>query len=99
MGATRPSSTNWEAEGSGILNWCIEGLRRYQANGCRLAPPAKVLAATARFRSESDMVGRFLAQEMKTDPMGTIERTALYKIYLKWCEDEGGETGQQPGGD
>jgi len=34
-----------EAEGSGILNWCIEGLRRYQANGCRLAPPAKVLAA------------------------------------------------------
>lgn len=78
-----------EAEGSGILNWCLEGLRRYQANGCRLAPPAKVVAATARFRSESDMVGRFLAQEMKTDPMGTIERTMLYKIYLKWCEDEG----------
>jgi putative DNA primase/helicase len=78
-----------EAEGSGILNWCIEGLRRYQANGSRLAPPEKVVAATARFRSESDMVGRFLAQEMKTDPMGTIERTVLYKIYLKWCEDEG----------
>ena len=78
-----------EAEGAGILNWCLEGLRRYQANGSRLAPPEKVLAATARFRSESDMVGRFLAQEMKTDPMGTIERTVLYKIYLKWCEDEG----------
>ena len=78
-----------ESEGSGILNWCIEGLRQYQANGCRLAPPAKVVAATARFRSESDMVGRFLAQEMKVDVLGTIERTALYKIYLKWCEDEG----------
>lgn len=78
-----------EAEGAGILNWCLEGLRRYQENDCRLAPPEKVLAATARFRSESDMVGRFLAQEMKTDPMGTIERTVLYKIYLKWCEDEG----------
>ena len=78
-----------EAEGSGILNWCLEGLRRYQENGCRLAPPEKVLAATARFRSESDMVGRFLAQEMKVEPTGTIERTALYKIYLKWCEDEG----------
>lgn len=78
-----------EAEGSGILNWCIEGLRRYQANGCRLAPPEKVLAATARFRSESDMIGRFLAQEMKADVLGTIERSALYKIYLKWCEDEG----------
>ena len=78
-----------EAEGSGILNWCIEGLRRYQENDCRLAPPEKVLAATARFRSESDMVGRFLAQEMKADVLGTIERSALYKIYLKWCEDEG----------
>jgi putative DNA primase/helicase len=78
-----------EAEGSGILNWCIEGLRRYQENDCRLAPPEKVLAATARFRSESDMVGRFLAQEMRVEPLGTIERTVLYKIYLKWCEDEG----------
>lgn len=78
-----------EAEGSGILNWCLEGLRRYQANGCRLAPPEKVLAATARFRSESDVIGRFLAQEMKVEPTGTIERSALYKIYLKWCEEEG----------
>ena len=78
-----------EAEGSGILNWCIEGLRRYQENGCRLAPPAKVVAATARFRSESDVIGRFLAQEMKVDPLGTIARSALYKIYLQWCEDEG----------
>ncbi|MFA5137411.1 MAG: phage/plasmid primase, P4 family, partial [Patescibacteria group bacterium] len=78
-----------ESEGSGILNWCLEGLRRYQENGCRLAPPAKVVAATARFRSESDVLGRFLAQEMKVDVIGTIERTALYKIYLKWCEDEG----------
>ena len=81
--------TRLEAEGSGILNWCIEGLRRYHVNGCRLSPPAKVLAATARFRSESDMVGRFLAHEMKPDPLGTIERAALFKIYLKWCEEEG----------
>ena len=78
-----------ESEGSGILNWCIEGLRRYLENGRRLAPPDKVVAATARFRSESDMVGRFLAQEMRVEPTGTIERTVLYKIYLKWCEDEG----------
>lgn len=78
-----------EAEGSGILNWCIEGLRRYLENGRRLAPPDKVVAATARFRSESDVIGRFLAQEMKVEPTGTIERTALYKIYLKWCEEEG----------
>lgn len=78
-----------EAEGSGILNWCIEGLRRYLENGRRLAPPDKVVAATARFRSESDVIGRFLAQEMKVEPTGTTARTALYKIYLQWCEDEG----------
>jgi putative DNA primase/helicase len=78
-----------EAEGSGILNWCLAGLRRYYANGCRLNPPAKVLAATARFRNESDVLGRFLAQEMRVEPMGTIERSALYTIYTKWCADEG----------
>lgn len=35
------------------------------------------------------MIGRFLAHEMKPDPLGTIERAVLFKIYLKWCEEEG----------
>lgn len=77
-----------EAEGSGILNWCLVGLRRYYENGCRLAPPEKVVAATKRFRSENDVVGRFLADEMVAEPTGVIERAALYKIYTKWCEEE-----------
>ena len=35
------------------------------------------------------MIGRFLAQEMKVEPTGTIERAVLYKIYTGWCEGEG----------
>jgi putative DNA primase/helicase len=76
-------------ERAGILNWMVDGLRQYHAQGRRLRPSDKVLAATAQFRSESDVLGRFVAQEMRVDPLGTIERTVLYKIYLKWCEDEG----------
>jgi P4 family phage/plasmid primase-like protien len=77
-----------EAEGAGILNWCLAGLRRYYENGRRLCPPTKVVAATQRFRSENDVIGRFLADEMVAEPIGTIERAVLYKIYTKWCEDE-----------
>ncbi|MDD3071516.1 MAG: phage/plasmid primase, P4 family [Methanoculleus horonobensis] len=75
-------------ERSGILNWMLDGLRRYYAQGGRLEPPEKVIAATRDYRRESDIVGRYLADEMVADPLGTIERSALYKIYVKWCEEE-----------
>lgn len=76
-------------ERAGILNWMIDGLRQYHAQGRRLRPSDKVLAATAQFRSESDVLGRFVAQEMRVDSLGTIERAVLYDIYTRWCGDEG----------
>jgi P4 family phage/plasmid primase-like protien len=52
------------AEAAGILNWMIEGLRKYHANGSRLTPPAKVVAATRQYRMESDSLGRAIDEEL-----------------------------------
>jgi len=78
-----------EAEAPGILNWCLQGLRRYYENGRRLSPPKKVVAATAAYRQESDVVGRFLSDETVPEMGREIDRSNLYKIYVAWCEDEG----------
>lgn len=46
------------AEASGVLNWMLGGLREYYANGGRLTPPEKVVAATRQYRMESDTLGK-----------------------------------------
>jgi putative DNA primase/helicase len=76
-------------EKQGILNWMLDGLRQYHAQGHRLQPAAKIVAATRAYRRESDVFGRFLADEMVFDPAGSLDRAALYRIYTEWCKEEG----------
>ncbi len=74
------------AELDGILVWAVEGCRQWQAEG--LNTPAAVNVATAEFRSESDLIGRFLAECTAADD-GMISAHALYLVYRAWSENEG----------
>jgi putative DNA primase/helicase len=47
------------AELPGILNWCIEGLKKYQESGLPL--PASVKEATADYREEQDILHEFIS--------------------------------------
>lgn len=47
------------AEGSGILNWLIDGLAQYVRDG-GLRPPAEVRAATDEHRDDMDPMARFV---------------------------------------
>ena len=76
-------------EKAGILNWMLAGLRQYHAQGHRLRPADKIVAATRAYRRESDAIGRFLADEMIYDPQGSVTRAGLYSIYSEWCKVEG----------
>ena len=74
------------AEYSGILNWCLEGWRRYQS--CGLVEPQAVIDATAEYRSSEDIVGEFL-RETYIECSGYILRAdAAFKAYQDW----GGKT-------
>lgn len=76
------------AELSGILNWCLEGLRLYRAEG--LTPPETVTAATGSYREESDKVGNFIAECLV--PSGANKNTAgtaAYARYQSWCRNSG----------
>jgi putative DNA primase/helicase len=77
------------AEGPGILNWCLEGLKQYYTNEKRLIKPGKVSLATGNYRTISDTVQYFLATECTLEAGCMISRLAFRERFEKWCEEEG----------
>ncbi len=74
------------AEGSGILDWMLQGLRKYNATGLPL--PEAIRAATADYRSASDVLGAFL-EECTASAPGEVRSGELYRAYSTWCTDSG----------
>ena len=68
---------------SGILNWCLEGLRLMQETG--FAPPAAVLSATADYQRDSDKIARFIDDMLELNMIGEIRTEEAYREYQSWC--------------
>ena len=75
-----------ENELSGILNWCIEGLKMYYEEG--LKPPKEVQDANAIYRQDSDKIGKFIS-EMLTPSKTSVTIKEVYEKYKDWCNDYG----------
>lgn len=74
-------SDKLNAEGSGILNWLLEGFKRYYTRG-RLPASTKILEASRAYRSESDILGEFFAgYEITGKESDYISRADLYNSY------------------
>ena len=83
---TLKSKLRCEKEMSGILNWCIEGLQLYRAEG--LEPPKLVVEATQEYRLKSDKIGSFISERL--EKTGKNSRAGdIYEIYSEWCSDGG----------
>lgn len=74
------------SELSGILNWCIEGLRLYRQQG--LEPPKTVQNATETYRTDSDKIGNFI-NECLTKTGKNSKAKDIYEVYVEWCSDNG----------
>lgn len=70
---------------SGILNWCLEGLKLYKTEG--LTPPPSVMEATTKYRENSDKLSLFVNDILIKDNEGIISANDLYKTYAQWCKD------------
>ena len=75
-----------DSELSGILNWCIDGLRMYRKEG--LYPPAAVQQATETYRTDSDKIGNFI-KECLTETGKNSSIKSVYEVYSTWCSDNG----------
>jgi len=81
-------SVLFEEEGPGILNWMLEGLRRYQERD-RLVQPVAVQNAIQDYRITSNPAGRFVSEWCVRDSRERIGKSDLYGAYLSWCESVG----------
>ena len=75
-----------KSELSGILNWCIEGLRLYRKYG--LEPPKTVKDATETYRADSDKIGNFINECLEKTGKNSKAKD-VYDVYVKWCDDNG----------
>jgi putative DNA primase/helicase len=72
-------------EGSGILNWLLEGAKRWAAEG--LKTPQIITSATDEYRGEMDVIGNFVRERCVQEPGASVKARELFKCYQEWCED------------
>lgn len=83
---TLKSRLQRKEELSGILNWCIDGLKLYRQEG--LNPPQAVIRATEQYRSDSDKIGSFVSECLTWTGRNSKAKN-VYEAYSKWCVDNG----------
>jgi len=81
------------AENSGILAWLVRGCSIWQREG--LNPPDIVKAATEEYKTEEDIMSRFIEECCDRQPEGTINASVLYQAYKNWCEENSFEVPSQ----
>jgi len=74
-----------EAELSGILSWCVKGCLDWQRDG--LGEPHAVVAATASYRREQDILGDFIEDRCIVQPTAEVSKRDLRSLYSEWCRD------------
>lgn len=69
----------------GILAWAVRGCIEWQKNG--LGEPEEVTKATAGYRGEMDVIGRFLKEECFIGTTYKVAASLLHKSYQQWSGD------------
>ena len=77
--------TKKDTEWPGVLNWMLEGLRKWHQE--RLIPPDAVEQATNSYRREMDVLGQFLDDCCTLHPMAKVKVGDLYARYLSYCRE------------
>jgi putative DNA primase/helicase len=72
-------------EGPGILNWLMEGVRRWFAEGLILPP--EISSATEEYRNEMDVLGNFIKECCIQGPECSVRARELFRAYQEWCDE------------
>ena len=80
-------------EHPGILNWALEGLKKWQKS--QLSLPKIMQIEVETYRTESDVIGLWLSEKCETGRTLTATAEDLYRSYNFWCECNGHHPGNQ----
>jgi len=74
-----------KAESPGILNWMLEGCKKWQESGMQV--PKDVIEATQSYKEDMDVLGEFLKLCCVDDKKAVTPNRWLYnQVYLAYCE-------------
>jgi len=68
----------------GILNWALKGCRNWQASGLRA--PKIVVDAVEEYRSDMDLMGKWLEDSALVSPVSEWGADPAYQSYKFWAE-------------
>jgi len=74
-------------EAPGILAWIVRGCLEWQREG--LGAPAEIRSATHDYRTEQDILGRFLDECTQVSDSNEVSAGTLYEVYQWWCSKNG----------
>lgn len=82
-----------DAEGSGILNWLLEGLKEYQAAGNSMPPETEAMKTEKMgYKDRTNSIFAFLRSGfIIPEERAVVKPAALYDLYKFWLELEGND--------
>lgn len=72
-----------KAELPGILNWAVEGLKRYLLDG--LQTPDRLEQLVAVYKTDMDYLGEWIEDCLVEGPQCKAKISDLYASYQEWC--------------
>ncbi len=72
---------------AGILNWALEGYRRYREAGFNI--PAVMKTAGNEYRNEMDILGQFILECAVVNKGIDSNGKEVWQAYRGWCEERG----------
>jgi putative DNA primase/helicase len=75
------------AEGAGILNWMLEGLRKWQFSKLTVDLPKVLLDARQAYKDDMDLVGKWFAERVEVTDSKIMSRSMdLFADYKRYAE-------------
>jgi putative DNA primase/helicase len=89
QGARRDDGLSEKLKGeySGILQWFIEGARKWSESGLKI--PALVLEASKEYMSQQNDIALWIEEQCEVGPMLEDTTKNLYASYVEWKAEQG----------
>jgi P4 family phage/plasmid primase-like protien len=75
--------------GGAVLQWIIEGAKRFIQADYHIEQPECVKQAIAQYKEANDWLNNFIAERCEVDPRYKTRSSDLYKMYREHCEING----------
>jgi len=83
------------AEFEGILAWMVEGCLEWLADNRQLTLPRSVDEATKEYKSEENLVERFVVEKCERDSDAVTGASVLYGSFTDWAKVQNERAGSQ----